>query len=255
MSPGHRDEEDSLVGHSFLPPAVIQGTYGFWNLQIISWIKYWTRYKTLVSPWSLPQALWSDELHLSHSTPTFHRAKNHHGKQFCYHITSQSDGHPVSLILRNSSRYLWGTINFYFQSIILFQGTVGSILWAFKQDMDTPSNVGGLSYSDGTRQTAKDVAKFKTFKAELYSSQEQPRPGKAYPGFLWEIYHSCPRWKLRFLHDVWEPERHWASEIKWKQFSSVECHPLLLISTHLCIFPYTRLHLNVLVFEKDEENP
>ena len=59
-----------------------------------------------------------------------------------------------------------------------------SILWAFKQDMDTPSNVGGLSYSEGTRQTAKDVAKFKTFKAELYSSQEQSRPGKAYPGFL-----------------------------------------------------------------------
>lgn len=50
--------------------------------------------------------------------------------------------------------------------------------------MDTPSNVGGLSYSEGTRQTAKDVAKFKTFKAELYSSQEQSRPGKAYPGFL-----------------------------------------------------------------------
>lgn len=60
---GTGDEEDSLVGHSFLPP-VIQGTYGFWNLQVISWIKYWVRYKPLVSPWSLPQASWSDELHL-----------------------------------------------------------------------------------------------------------------------------------------------------------------------------------------------
>lgn len=122
MSPGHWDEEDSLVGHSFLPPAVIQGTYGFWNLQIIIWIEYWIWYTTLVSPWSLPQASWSDELHLSHSTTTFHGAKNHHGKQFRYHIASQSDGHPVTLILRNSSRYLWGTINVYFQSIILFSG-------------------------------------------------------------------------------------------------------------------------------------
>ena len=121
MSPGHWDEADSLVGHSFLPPAVIQATYGFWNLQIIIWIKYWIWYTTLVSPWSLPQASRSDELHLSHSTPTFHEAKNHHGKHFCYHIASQSDGYPVTLILRNSSRYLWGTINVYFQSIILFQ--------------------------------------------------------------------------------------------------------------------------------------
>lgn len=69
-------------------------------------------------------------------------------------------------------------------SPLSFFRTVGSILWAFKQDMDTPSNVGGLSYSDGTRQAAKDVAKFKIFQAKLYSSQEQSRPGKAYPGFL-----------------------------------------------------------------------
>lgn len=38
-----------------------------------------------------------------------------------------------------------------------------------------------------------------------------------------------------FLNSVWESERHWVFEIKWKQLSYVECHPLLLISTHLCI--------------------
>lgn len=35
-----------------------------------------------------------------------------------------------------------------------------------------------------TRQTAKNVTKFKTFEAKLYSSQERSRPGEAYPGFL-----------------------------------------------------------------------
>lgn len=57
-----------------------------------------------------------------------------------------------------------------------------------------------------------------------------------------------------FFHNMWKLERHCTSEVKWKQFSSVECHPLLLIP-HICAsFPYPQRHLNVLVSDEDVEN-
>lgn len=67
-------------------------------------------------------------------------------------------------------------------------------------------------------------------------------------------HHSLLDENCGVSYTVWEPGRHWASEKKWKQFSSVECHPLLLISTHLCISSYPRLHFNVLVSDRDGKN-
>lgn len=61
-------------------------------------------------------------------------------------------------------------------------------------------------------KTAKDVAKFKTFKLNYIPLKNSLGLVRHTQTFSWEIYHSCPRWKLWFLHDVWEPERHWASE-------------------------------------------
>lgn len=44
---------------------------------------------------------------------------------------------------------------------------MGSISQAFKQDMDIPSNISGLSYRYGSRHTAKNVTMFKTYEAKL----------------------------------------------------------------------------------------
>lgn len=47
---------------------------------------------------------------------------------------------------------------------------MGGISQAFKQDMDIAPDFGGLSYSDGTRHTAKDVTMLKTYAAKWHSS-------------------------------------------------------------------------------------
>lgn len=153
------------------------------NLQVISWIKYWVRYKTLVSPDLCPKPH-----DLMSSTSPILLPPSTKPRTIVESSFAIIPSHSWMVIL-----LLW----FWEIQVVTFEEQLTSIsvhypfsgqavFYGLLNRIWIPHQM--LRWSELQQKAPGKLPKMwpssKTFKTELYSSQEQSRPGKAYLDFL-----------------------------------------------------------------------